>query len=66
MNPEETVQAGMDLGAERVLSHHWATFRITNEAINEPGQRFASAAERTRISPGHFRSLLPGMAWLID
>lgn len=66
MNPEETVQAGMDLGAERLLGHHWATFRVTNEAIDEPGQRFASAAQRARISPAHFRSLLPGMAWLID
>lgn len=66
MNPEETVQAGLDLGAQRVLGHHWATFRVTNEAIDEPGQRFASAADRARIPPEHFRALLPGMAWLID
>ena len=66
MTPEEAVKAGTDLGAEHVLGHHWATFRMTNESIDEPGQRFATAAERAKLGPDRYRSLLPGMAWLIE
>jgi len=66
MTPKEAVQAGRDLGADHVLGYHWATFRMTNEALDEPGQRFAAAVERDKIAADRFRSLLPGMVWLVE
>lgn len=63
MNPEETVQAALDLHAGYVLGHHWATFRLTNEAIDEPAQRFSAAVARAGISSSSFRAITPGSAW---
>lgn len=65
MNPEEAVQAGQDLRADHVLGHHWATFRLTNEAIDEPGTRFLAAAAARSIPADAFRAVLPGTAWWI-
>lgn len=63
MSPEETVQAAIDLRAEHVLGHHWATFRLTNEAIDEPAQRFQAAFARAGIVVDRLRAILPGTAW---
>jgi L-ascorbate metabolism protein UlaG (beta-lactamase superfamily) len=63
MNPEETVEAGMDLHADHVLGHHWATFRLTNEAIDEPAERFRAAAAGAGISASCFRAITPGSSW---
>lgn len=63
MNPEESVQAAIDLHAEHVLGHHWATFRLTNEAIDEPAQRFSAAVARAGVSSSSFRAITPGSVW---
>lgn len=36
MNPEEAVQAHLDLGAARSIGMHVGTFQLTTEAIDEP------------------------------
>ncbi|MEM7151818.1 MAG: MBL fold metallo-hydrolase [Myxococcota bacterium] len=36
MNPEDAVQAFEALGAERFIAMHWGTFRLTDEALDEP------------------------------
>lgn len=36
MNPEDAVQAFMDLRAERFVAMHWGTFKLTDEPIGEP------------------------------
>lgn len=63
MNPEEAVQAAVDLGAEHVLGHHWATFRMTNEPIDEPRERFSAAVARAGLPPLNFRATTPGSVW---
>ena len=65
MNPEEAVQAAIDLHAGNVLGHHWATFRLTNEAIDEPAQRFAAAAAQAGRTADSFRAIEPGTAWQV-
>jgi L-ascorbate metabolism protein UlaG (beta-lactamase superfamily) len=62
MKPEESVQAGLDACAAHVLGHHWGTFKLSNEAIDEPAERFAAAA-RERGVDGRFRTLSPGGVW---
>lgn len=65
MNPEEAVQAGLDLRADHVLGHHWATFRLTNEAIDEPRERFLTEVAARSLSPERFRAFPPGGSWSI-
>ena len=36
MNPEESVRAFRDCGAELALAHHHGTFHLTDEAIDAP------------------------------
>jgi L-ascorbate metabolism protein UlaG (beta-lactamase superfamily) len=43
MNPEDAVQAFVALGAERFVAMHWGTFKLTDEALDEPPQRLRQA-----------------------
>jgi len=36
MNPEDAVQAFVDLGAQRFFAMHWGTFKLTDEPLDEP------------------------------
>jgi N-acyl-phosphatidylethanolamine-hydrolysing phospholipase D len=46
MNPEEAIDAAVDLRAQRTIGMHWGTFDLTDEALDEPPKRFHAAAER--------------------
>jgi L-ascorbate metabolism protein UlaG (beta-lactamase superfamily) len=43
MNPEEAVRACADLGARRMATMHWGTFRLTAEPLLEPVERAVAA-----------------------
>ena len=45
MNPEEAVQAHLDLEARHSIAMHFGTFRLTEEPVGEPAERLAR--ERT-------------------
>ena len=45
MFPEETVQAGIDAGAEWLIPIHWGSFSICNHAWDDPIKRVTTAAE---------------------
>ncbi|WP_112661905.1 MBL fold metallo-hydrolase [Microvirga flavescens] len=63
MNPDEAVKAFRLLGATQALGHHWGTFQLTNEAIEEPPQALAAALREAGISGETFRALRPGEVW---
>jgi len=42
LNPEEALQAGLDVGATRMLGVHYGTFDLTDEPLDEPPRRFHS------------------------
>lgn len=44
MNPEEAVQAALDLQAKHALAIHFGTFDLSDEPIGEPPVRFKDAA----------------------
>jgi len=46
MNPEQAVQAFVDLGASRFVAMHWGTFKLTDEPLLEPPQRLKAEWER--------------------
>ncbi len=52
VNPEEAMQMVLDLGAPRALGLHWGTFQLTDEAREEPAQRFLAAAARAGYAAG--------------
>ncbi len=58
INPEEAVQAALDLRAERVLGMHWGTFDLSDEPLDEPPQRFNAAAKRSGLGDDR--------AWIFD
>jgi L-ascorbate metabolism protein UlaG (beta-lactamase superfamily) len=63
MNPEEAVRACEDTGAAQALGHHWGTFRLTNEGIEQPIRDLAAALESRQIPAERFRALRPGEVW---
>ncbi|MGB5810752.1 MAG: MBL fold metallo-hydrolase [Polyangiales bacterium] len=49
MNPEEAVQAAVDLGAKRAIAMHYGTFDLSDEPLDEPPRRFRAAAMETPL-----------------
>jgi L-ascorbate metabolism protein UlaG (beta-lactamase superfamily) len=60
INPEEAVAIFQDCGASFAMAHHWGTFQLTYEAIDEPPKRLAIALERADILTEHFQVKRPG------
>jgi L-ascorbate metabolism protein UlaG (beta-lactamase superfamily) len=65
MNPEESVKAFLDLGAELALAHHHGTFQLTDEAIDAPERALVEARGAKGIPAERFRVLKPGEAWAL-
>ena len=63
MNPADAVEAAGLLGAVQALGHHWGTFRLTDEGIEEPVEALAAACARVGRDPDRFLALRPGQVW---
>jgi L-ascorbate metabolism protein UlaG (beta-lactamase superfamily) len=63
MNPDDAVRALQDCGAAQALGHHWGTFRLTNEGVEEPVRELAAALAAREVPPERFKPLRPGEAW---
>jgi L-ascorbate metabolism protein UlaG (beta-lactamase superfamily) len=63
VDPEEAVRMFEDLGAAYALAMHWGTFRLTDEAYDEPVKRLKVAVERAGIAPERFEVKRPGEFW---
>ena len=46
LNPEEAVQAALDLRTRQVVGMHFGTFDLTDEPLEEPPLRFLAEAQR--------------------
>lgn len=66
MNPADAVEAGRLLGADQMLGHHWGTFRLTDEGIEQPAEALLAACEAQGIDPARFIPLRPGQVWSPD
>jgi len=65
MDPEEAVQAHLDLDARLSVAMHFGTFRLTDEAWDEPPRRLRQALETRGVPPERFRVLRPGETLVI-
>jgi N-acyl-phosphatidylethanolamine-hydrolysing phospholipase D len=63
MNPEEAVQAHLDLRAKATLAMHWGTFDLTDEPADLPPREFAALVAQAHLDPARVRSLAIGEAW---
>ena len=57
MNPDEAVQAHLDLAAVRSVGMHFGTFRLTTEAIDEPIRALDRAKRERGLDHGAFATL---------
>jgi N-acyl-phosphatidylethanolamine-hydrolysing phospholipase D len=60
MNPEEAVQAFRALHARVMVPIHWGTFKLTDEAMDEPPVRARHAWDRAGLPPSDYRQLAHG------
>jgi L-ascorbate metabolism protein UlaG (beta-lactamase superfamily) len=60
MNPDDAVQALELCGAAQAFGHHWGTFRLTNEAVEQPALDLAAALAARGVPPERFAALRPG------
>ena len=58
MNPEEAVQAALDVRAESAVAIHFGTFDLSDEPLAEPPLRFKAAAKETRLGSDN--------SWVLD
>ena len=63
VNPAESVDILLDCGAEAAVGHHWGTFQLTDEAIEEPARALSAALLSRGLSEERFRALRPGEVW---
>lgn len=49
LNPEEALQAGSDVRAERIIGVHYGTFDLSDEPLDEPPRRFRAEADRRGV-----------------
>ena len=60
LNPAEAVQAHLDVSSCLSVACHWGTFRMTDEALNEPPRLLTEELRARQVDPGQFRVLHPG------
>jgi L-ascorbate metabolism protein UlaG (beta-lactamase superfamily) len=60
MNPEEAVQAHLDLRAQKSIGIHFGTFQLTDEAHDEPVRALREAKSRARVFDESFSVLAEG------
>jgi L-ascorbate metabolism protein UlaG (beta-lactamase superfamily) len=60
MNPEEAVEACRALGAPPMMPIHWGTFKLTDEAMDEPPVRARAAWRAAGLPADRYRELAHG------
>jgi L-ascorbate metabolism protein UlaG (beta-lactamase superfamily) len=57
MNPDEAVQAHLDLDAARSIGMHFGTFQLTAEGIDDPVHGLAESLRERNVPASRFRAL---------
>ena len=66
VNPEESVQIHKDLRSKKSVAIHWGTFILTDEPLDEPPKRLASALKQNQIPQEDFAVLQHGQTIILD
>jgi L-ascorbate metabolism protein UlaG (beta-lactamase superfamily) len=62
-NPDEAVEGMLLCNAAHVAGHHWATFQLTDEPIDEPLRKLEAALADKGVAAGRFRPMRAGEVW---
>lgn len=62
-SPEEAVEGMLLAKADYAVGHHWGTFHLANEPVDEPPQRLARALKERGLPDRRFRAMHPGEVW---
>lgn len=62
-NPDEAVQGHLLCQAKYTLGHHWGTFHLTWETIEDQLRDLSDARKKYGVAKENFRALLPGQVW---
>jgi L-ascorbate metabolism protein UlaG (beta-lactamase superfamily) len=65
VNPEEAMQAFMDVGAETMIPMHFGTFRLADDTAREALDRMENARLKHGISKERIRTLGHGETWVV-
>ncbi len=65
MNPADAVQAHLDLQARLSVAMHFGTFRLTDEAWDDPPQHLGEALDARGVPRDRFRVLRPGETLIV-
>lgn len=60
LNPEEAVQAHLDLNSEQSVAIHFGTFQLTLESVDQPETDLKAALTEKQINEDRFLALKPG------
>lgn len=60
MNPEQALQAFLDLGATTFVAMHWGTFKLADEPLDEPPVRLEADRVRRGVAQERVRVLAIG------
>jgi L-ascorbate metabolism protein UlaG (beta-lactamase superfamily) len=63
MNSTDAVLAWQDCGATQALGHHWGTFQLTDEPIEEPATGLVEALTKVGLPAKSFLAMRPGQCW---
>jgi N-acyl-phosphatidylethanolamine-hydrolysing phospholipase D len=66
MNPEEAVEAFRKLNARAMVPIHWGTFKLTDEAMDEPPRRAQRAWQVAGLAPAGYHQLAHGQTLVLD
>jgi L-ascorbate metabolism protein UlaG (beta-lactamase superfamily) len=66
INPEEAVQAHIDIRARKSVAIHWGTFILTDEPLDEPPERLKKAMAEKGIPEGEFLVLKHGETIVLE
>jgi L-ascorbate metabolism protein UlaG (beta-lactamase superfamily) len=59
-NPQEAVEGMLLCNAAHVAGHHWGTFKLTDEGIEEPVEALHAALDARNLPRSRFRPMRPG------
>ena len=66
MNPEEAVQAHLDVRSKKTVAIHWGTFVLTDEPLDEPPERLKTAVRDKGLAGEAFVVLQHGETMVLD